>query len=133
MVMVPPTGTSPPTLGVNTTVAALFVLPATRSTSDTVKELKVTISPMGPLATEATPTVFASCDVVTLTPVETLAVAPPIVKPVSVTVAAVDAATVPLCTFNTTELEVCDVSATVSPPLMATVVGEGEDRKKLAG
>ena len=63
---------------------------------------------------------------------ETLAVAPPIVKPVRVTVAAVDAATVPLCTVNTTELEVCDVRATVPPPLMATV-GEGEDRKKLAG
>ena len=130
--MVPPTDTSPPTLGVNTTVPALPVLPATRSTSDTVKELKVTISPMGPLATEATPTVFASCDVVTLTPVETLAVAPPIVKPVNVTVAAVDAATVPLCTVNTTELEVCSVQLAVSPPLIVTF-GVGDDRKKLAG
>ena len=67
-----------------------------------------------------------------LTLLTMLGVMAPIVKPVSVTVAAVDAATVPLCTVNTTELEVCDVSATVSPPLMATV-GEGEDRKKLAG
>ena len=49
---------------------------------------------------------FASCDVVTLTPLDTLAVEPPIVKPVSVTVAAVDAAIVPLCNVNTTELAV---------------------------
>ena len=100
--------------------------------SDTENEFNVTISPMGPLATEANPTVLASCDVITLTPLETLVVAPPIVRPVSVTVAAVDAATVPLRTVNTTELAVCDVQLAVPPPLMVTV-GEGEDRKKLAG
>ncbi len=104
--IVPPTGTSPPTLGVNTNVAALPALPATRSASDTVNEFNVTQSPTGPLATEAEPPAFASCDVVTLTPLNTLAVTPPIVKPVSVTVAAVDAATIPLCTVNTTELAV---------------------------
>ena len=124
----PPPFNAPPAVGVKANVAATGVLPATRSTSDTVKELKVTISPMGPLATEATPTVFASCDVVTLTPLDTLAVAPPIVKPVSVTVTLEEAAIAPVATVTAVELAP-DVAALKVTPCDAAEIGPPETKK----
>ena len=97
-----------------------------------LKPVTSTRLPMCPLDNVVKLPVLASFEVITLTLPGIAAVMAPIVKPVSVTVAAVDAATVPLCTVNTIELEVCDVSVAVAPPLMATE-GDGDDRKKLAG
>jgi len=97
-----------------------------------LKPVTSTRLPMCPLDNVVKLPVLASFEVITLTLLGIAAVMAPIVKPVSVTVAAVDAATVPLCTVNTTELKVCSVQLAVSPPLIVTF-GVGEDRKKLSG
>ena len=60
--------------------------------------------PMCPLDSVDKLAAFASFDVITPTLVGIAAEMAPIVKPVRVTVAAVDAATIPLCNVNTTEL-----------------------------
>ena len=131
--MLPPTATSPPTLGANTSVAELPFLPATRSESGPVNELNVTQSPMGPLATAVTPMVFASCDVVTLTESGTLAVALPMVKPDSVTVKAAPALTVPFSTVSTIKFSVCDEQLIATLVSFVATAGAGDAAKKFAG
>ena len=71
-----------------------------------VKFVISTRLPMWPLDNADKPAALASFDVDTLTLSGIAAEMAPIVKPVRVTVAAVDAATVPLCTVSTTELAV---------------------------
>ena len=71
-----------------------------------VKFVISTRLPMLPLDNVDKPAALASFDVVTLTLLGIAAEMAPIVKPVSVTVAAIDARTVPLSTVNTKELAV---------------------------
>ena len=71
-----------------------------------VKFVISTILPICPLDIAIKLAAFASFDVITLKLLGIAAEMAPIVKPVRVTVAAVDAATVPLCNVNTTELAV---------------------------
>ena len=71
-----------------------------------VKFVISTRLPMLPLDNVDKPAALASFDVVTLMLLGIAAEMAPIVKPVSVTVAAVEAATVPFCNVNTTELAV---------------------------
>ena len=85
---------SPPAVEVNAKVAAAELFPATRSTDAIVKEGFVTRPPMAPDATPTEAVVSALVNIVI--PMEFPAVAAPMVRPVSVTVTAVPAASVPL-------------------------------------
>ena len=83
-------GPAPPEVGVKVNVAALPVLPATRSTPATLNVTAVTAPPITPDATDAE--AVWSTLVATKTPPPAVGV-PPMVKPVTVTVTAVLAAT----------------------------------------
>jgi hypothetical protein len=131
-VTVPPTRMSPDTLGANTSVAELLLLPATRSDKDTVKAVNATPEPMGPLSNKLTPTALASCDVLTLIELRTLTVELPIVKPLSVTVKAAEAGTTPACTVKTIKFAVCEVQVMLAA-LLDNTEGVGEVAKKFAG
>ena len=130
--ILPPTEISPPTLGANTSVAVLPPLPATRSGSDTANDVKDTRSPIGPLSNVATPTSFASCDVVTLIEFKTLDIALPIVTPLKVTVKAVEADTLPSCTVSKRKVAACEVQL-ISALLLVETKSKGDVRKKFEG
>jgi hypothetical protein len=67
-----------------------------------------------------------------LTLCATSAAASPIVSPVSVMAADADAGNIPLYTVIMTELALCEVRFTMTPPLHATE-GDGKIEKKFAG
>ena len=92
--ILPPAASAPPAVVVNENVAAAPVFAATRSPLDTAKETEQTELELQ-ICPDAVPTEAVGSELVdTVMPDEILAIATPIVRPVSVTVTAVLAGSV---------------------------------------
>ena len=114
-----PMASAPPAVVVKLNVAATFALSAMRSESSITNESKDTRPPIEPDAVPADGIKSALVD--TTTPILLPPLAPPIVRPESVTVTGVMATTVPLDTVTTSDVAVDGAAeATADPPLNAT-------------
>ena len=130
-VMGPPAAIAPPAEVVKTNVAAAPVWPATRSTDAIEKEVPVTAPPITPDAVPAE--AVGSALVKMIMPVGLPPVAAPIVKPVSVTVTAVLAASAVPPVVMTMEVApgACGVKEALAVESVA--VGAGDVAKKPDG
>jgi len=127
-----PMASAPPTVVVKLKVADTFVLSATRSDSFIANEPNDTRPPIPPDAVPADGIKSALVD--TTTPILLPPLAPPIVRPESVTVTGVLAISVPLDTVTTIVVAVDGAAeATADPPLNATGEATTPDAKKPDG
>jgi len=125
-----PGASAPPAVGVKVNVAAAPAVPATRSAPATANDTFVTLPPITPDATDTDAVWSTLLCSVTLPPAVG---APPMVRPASVTVTAVLAATVPDCSVMM-RLEFPAASARASAtPLNATLGGVPPAAKKPEG
>ena len=116
--ILPPAASAPPAVVVNENVAAAPVFAATRSPLAIANDVPVTCPPIAP---DAVPTEAVGSELVdTVMPDEILAIATPIVRPVSVTVTAVLAESVAVPVVMTMDVVVGAVALPVAPPLTAT-------------
>ena len=114
-----PMASAPPAVVVKLNVAATFALSAMRSESSITNESKDTRPPIEPDAVPADGIKSALVD--TTTPILLPPLAPPIVRPESVTVTGVLATSVPLDAVTTIVVAVDGAAeATADPPLNAT-------------
>ena len=112
-------------------MAAAELFPGTRSTDAIVKEVFVTLPPMAPDATPTEAVVSALVNIVI--PMEFPAVAAPMVRPVSVTVTAVPAASALPEAVKTMEVLPGAAGTRVAPAADDFAVGVGEAAKKPDG
>ena len=131
-VMTLPMASAPPAVVAKLNVAVTFVASATRAVSWITNDPTDTRPPIAPDAVPADGITSALVD--TATPPPLPPVASPMVRPESVTVTAVLAASAPLRTVTTIDVAVDGAAeATAGPPLTATLLATTPEAKKPAG
>ena len=116
--ILPPAASAPPAVVVNENVAAAPVFAATRSPLAIANDVPVTCPPIAPDAVPTDAVRSALVDIVM--PVDDPAVSTPMVRPVSVTVTAVLAASFAVPVVMTMDVVVGAAALPVAPPLTAT-------------